>query len=154
MSCALCARTADAAAGMPPTAPKTNATIVRCIVRITVPSEALREVVFERELDAVNLRAEAVGKVLAAPELEPDAWLEVRRRQVEQIAQGVVPNVERVGRLCLGVVDVDPRIADGRCEPLVPGMVEERHGAEQRKRDTFDWRARVAGVVLDPDVRW
>ena len=53
---------------------------------------------------------------------------------VEQVAERVVPGLERVRRLSIGVVVVLPRVADSAAELLAPRVIEERHEADDRDR--------------------
>src|SRR5205085_10828168 len=74
------------------------------------------------------------------------------RSVVREVADRVLATIEGARRLALAVVDVDHRVADGRAELRIPGVVEERDDAGDRERDALDRRDGVVAVALDPDV--
>src|SRR5205085_12250990 len=62
------------------------------------------------------------------------------RSVVREVADRVLATIEGARRLALAVVDVDHRVADGRAELRIPGVVEERDDAGDRERDALDRR--------------
>src|SRR5215470_3995441 len=61
--------------------------------------------------------------------------------------------MKRIGRLAVGIVDVQERVADGRAEALVPVVVQKRDHAPHRQCDAFDRPARIsAGSQFNADV--
>src|SRR5688572_28926516 len=118
----------------------------RCTFVITLPSELVREVVFERELQLQPVAVEVVQEVLASSPLELRANHDVRDRVVEQVAEHVLARLERVWRLTIRVVDIHPRVTERAAELLAPRVIEEDHAARdgQRLADEGRHGARVA----------
>src|SRR5262245_7625724 len=90
-------------------------------------------VVLERELNAEIVRREPVGVVLALAPLHLGAPHHARRGIEEDVREGVLPDVERVRRLAVAVVDVDPGVADAARRFLVPLVLEEQDGPDDRQ---------------------
>src|SRR5687768_17579187 len=81
-------------------------------VIMALPLEGLGEVVSEGGLDLENVGAESVREILAITPLVLDSRHHPRHGVIEQIAQGILPPLERAGRLELAVVDVDHGVSD------------------------------------------
>src|SRR5262245_57224633 len=73
-----------------------------CLLR-----ELVREVVSKGKLDSIVAEREPVGEVLALAPLKFTAHHHVLNRRVQQVGQGVLTVLERLWRLCVGVLDVE-----------------------------------------------
>src|SRR5262252_609362 len=98
-------------------------------VESSLASELHREVVFERELNLQSVAVKTVRVVLPAAPLELAADHDVGSRVVEDVAERVLPGLERIRRLGVGVVVVLPRIAERAGELVVPLVIDERYDA-------------------------
>src|SRR5215203_3130223 len=87
--------------------------------------EPLREVIFERKLEANIVGAKAIEKVFPRSVLNFSGDRNVGYRVVREIANGVMSSAKCIACLPVGIADVDHRVADRTAELIVPLVIQK-----------------------------
>src|ERR1041385_8994018 len=97
-------------------------------------SHLVREVVLERELEAIIVGDPAIRVVFAPAPLELAADHDVRHREVPKVAERILAVLEIARRLAARRRDIGLRVAAAARPLLAPRAVVERNEAEDGER--------------------
>src|SRR5262245_34794173 len=95
---------------------------------------------------------EAIQEVLPSTPDQLRAYHDVVDRIKQKVTRGIMTTMKCIGRLPVGIRDVQHRVADGTGEALIPSVVEVSHHACYRQGNALDWRPGISRVQLDTNI--